>query len=332
MRVPRAAALMLLAAGAGALAAPAIEPGQYALCATYPRLAPPPATLPAGAAPVVVEADRGSARENGLSHFSGDVVVTQGDRRLWADVLDYDQPANRASGSGNLRFASPDLSLAGARGTYDFGRDRGSFFDDVYELPGAHGRGKAARVETYASDRTGLYDFLYTTCPRGNQDWGLHAQHLVLDHDTEIGYAYNAWLTFKGVPFLWTPYLSFPLTDRRKSGFLAPSISQSSENGLDLEVPWYWNIAPNMDATFTPRILTRRGTMFMNTYRYLFPGSSGLLHVEYLPHDRELGKPRGLFQYRDHTRLFSHWNLSTSLEFLSDDDYLRDFGTDLAQV
>ncbi len=278
------------------------------------------------------EADQGTARENGLSHFEGDVIATRGEERMWADTVEFNSITNEAQGNGDLRYANPGLSVEGKTGSYNFNEDRGTFLNDLYQLPNAHGRGKAARIETYGSDRTRLYSLLYTTCPPQNQDWGLHAKRMILNRDQAVGYAHNAWVTFKGVPLLWTPYLSFPLTDQRKSGLLAPSLSQSSANGLDLEVPYYWNIAPNMDTTFTPRILTKRGTMFMDTYRYLFPGTTGLLDLEYLPHDRQTGQTRGFFQYNDSTQLFSHWNFNTSIEYLSDPDYLQDFGTTLSQV
>ena len=326
-----AVALGLLAAGTAALAqAPRTEPEEYAFCPANPRLAPPPASVPLGPVPIVFDAAQGTARRDGLSHFSGNVVVTRGRERLWADQVEYQSSTGVASGSGNLRYANPKLSLTAQSGTYDFKDDRGNFFGDVYQLPDLHGRGTASRIATFASDRSELYGLLYTTCPQGKRAWGLHAKRIVLNHDQEIGYAHDAWLTFKGVPFLWTPYLSFPLTDRRKSGFLAPSLAQS--NGLDLEVPYYWNIAPNMDMTFTPRLLTQRGVMWMDSYRYLLPGTRGLLDAEYLPHDRQTDSTRGLFRYDDSTQLFSNWHFDTALEYVSDPYYLQDFGTDLQRV
>jgi len=310
-----------------------MEPGEFALCPANPVLAPVPASVPGTAPfPTVLSADHLTARQNGVSTLHGNVVATQGRRRIWADVVTYERNANQLFARGHLRYASPSLSLEGPRGHYAFNPDRGTFWDTSYQLPARHGRGKAARVETYASARTGLYGLTYTTCPPHDASWHLHASRVTLNHKTEVGYAHNAWVTFKGVPLLWTPYLTFPLTDQRKSGFLAPSLSQSSSSGLDIEVPYYWNIAPNMDMTITPRLLARRGVMAMDTYRWLFPGTRGQFHFTYLPHDRVAGDSRGLAHLQDDTQLFSHWKIATSLEYVSDPNYFDDFGTSLRQV
>lgn len=329
-----AVAMLLILASAGAVAqSPAAAPGEFLFCPAYPSLAPPPVSGPApSSAPIVFEADQGTARKSGTSHFEGHVVVTRGNERFWVNSVYYNRNTNVLTGEGDLRYANPNLSLEGPSGRYDFVTDQGSFWDSLYQLPRLHGRGKAARIETYSSDKTNLYGLTYTTCPPGNQDWILHARRIVLNHDTEIGYAHEAWVSLKGMPLLWTPYLSFPLTDRRKSGFLVPGFSQSSTNGLDLEVPYYWNIAPNMDMTVTPRIITKRGFMAIDTYRYLLPGTNGQFHVEYLPHDRQTDSTRGLSKFYDWSQISQNWNIISSLEYVSDFNYLSDFGTSLQQV
>ncbi len=313
--------------------APPVRPGEFALCAPNPVLAPPPASVTGTAPfPMVADADRARAHKGGITRLSGDVVATRGHERFWAELVEFDRRTNVMIGNGKLRYASPSMSVESKRGRYDFATDHGTFYENRYQLPARHGRGKAARIETHASDKTGLYGLTYTTCPPRHVAWRLHAKHVVLNHDTEIGYAHNAWLSFMGVPFLYTPYLSFPLTDRRKSGFLAPSIAQKSGSGFDLEVPYYFNLAPNMDFTLTPRIVTRRGLMVMDTYRWLLPGTRGKLHTEYMPHDREDNDSRGLFKLDDTSQIASHWRLNTTLEYVSDDNYLDDFGTSLRRV
>ncbi len=323
---------MLLAAGGTAVGqAPPVRPGEFSLCPVNPVLAPMPKTV---AAPGTIRfsADHGSATANGEAHFRGRAVATRGHQRVWAELIDYSRNTRILDASGHLRYASPNLNLTGERMRYDFKTDHGIFWNDTYALPSRHGRGTARRVTTEASDRTILNGLTYTTCSPQDPSWQLHANHVVLNHDTEIGYATNAWLSFKGVPFLWTPYLSFPLTDARKSGFLAPSMARSSTSGLDLEVPYYWNIAPNFDDTFTPRLLGERGFMAMNTTRWLLPGTRGQFHFEYLPHDRKADRTRGLANLYDITQLFSHWRIETNLEYVSDNNYYDDFGTSLRQV
>ncbi len=335
--MPRGLRLCLclsLLAGASAMAqAPPVRSGEFALCPPNPMLAPPPASVTGTAPfPTLVNADRVRARHGGVTQLSGNVVATRGHERFWADLLDYDRVANIMTGHGNLRYASPRMSVEAEKGRYEFATDHGTFYDDRYQLPARHGRGKAERIDTHASDKTDLFGLTYTTCPPKHVAWRLHAKKVVLNHDTEIGYAHDAWISFMGVPFLWTPYLSFPLSDRRKSGFLAPTLSQNSTGGLDIAVPYYFNIAPNMDLIFTPRIVSRRGVMAMGTYRWLLPGTLGKFHFEYMPHDREADRERSLFQLDDTSQFSSHWRLESDLEYISDSNYLDDFGTSLRRV
>lgn len=330
----RLLAFCLLACAAGAVAQPPpIQPGQFAQCPPNPVLAPVPATAVGTAAqPVRIQADRARARRAGKMTLSGNVIVTRGAERFWGDVLDYNERSNILTGHGKLRYASPRLSLKAKKARYDFSTDHGTFYDNTYQLPARHGRGKAGRIDTHASNKTDLTNINYTSCPAGNTDWMLHADKVVLDHDTEIGYAHDAWLSFMGVPFLWTPYLSFPLTDRRKSGLLAPSISQNSTGGLDVEVPYYFNIAPNLDMTLAGRLVTRRGFMVSDTFRWLLPGTTGQVHAEYMPHDRKADRERSLFTLNDTSQLAAHWRVDTQLEYISDAHYLDDFGASLRRV
>ncbi|MDN5864175.1 MAG: LPS assembly protein LptD [Gammaproteobacteria bacterium] len=327
-------ALILLSCAAGALAqAPPTRPGEFAMCPPNPVLAPVPATSASSAPqPVVIEADRSRARQSGPILLSGDVTVTRGAERFWGRLLHYFPGNEVLTGEGNLRYASPNLTLQADKAHYDFTNDHGIFYDATYQLPARHGRGHAERIDTHASDKTDLTEISYTTCPPKNTDWLLHADKIVLNHDIEIGYAYNAWISFMGVPFLWTPYLSFPLTDRRKSGFLAPTLARNSSGGLDIELPYYFNIAPNLDMTLTPRIVTRRGFMLMDTFRWLFPGTHGKFHAEYMPHDRKANRERSLFRLVNVSQIDSHWQLESRLEYISDPYYLGDFGISLQRV
>lgn len=326
--------LVLAAWSAGALAqAPPGGSATFARCPVNPTLAPIPATSASSAAhPVIIESDRARARRSGRLVLSGDVTVTRGRKRFRADKVNYHRESGVAHARGQLRYASPDLTVEAARGRYDFPADHGTFFDAFYQLPALHGHGTAQRIDTHASNKSKLRHITYTTCPPKDVDWRLHADKVVLNHDTGIGYAYGAWVSFMGVPFLWTPYLSFPLTDERKSGFLAPSLGQTSTGGVDLAVPYYFNIAPNLDMTVTPRIVSQRGFMLMDTFRWLFPGTRGKFHGEYMPHDRKAGRERSLFTLENTTRLGFHWRLKTRLQYISDPFYLGDFGTSLRRV
>jgi LPS-assembly protein len=135
-----------------------------------------------------------------------------------------------------------------------------------------------------------------------------------------------------GVPIFYTPYISFPLSDRRKSGFLSPVGGYTSHDGLDISVPYYWNIAPNMDATISPRILSRRGLLTTAEYRYLLPGTKGELDYSLLPHDHLAHERRGHFHFGDSTHISDHWRFDADLNHVSDPNYFADFGHGLEET
>ena len=325
--------VLLCAAAVARAQAPAVQPNEFKLCPANPAFVPPPPGSLGPPGTIHFSADKATASHaDNQVHLSGDATAERNTRRIWADIISYSRNTGILDAHGHLRYSSPGLALKADKMRYDFLDDRGIFWKDTYYLPNRHGRGRARLIKTHTSRSTQLTGLTYTTCPDNDPSWLLHASHVTLNQDTEIGYAHNAWVTFKGIPLLWTPYLTFPLTGARKSGFLAPSIARSSTSGLDLEVPYYFNIAPNFDMTFTPRLLGERGLMLMDTTRWLLPGTKGQLHLEYLPHDRIAGRTRGLATLADATQLFAHWRVTTNLEYVSDNNYFDDFGNSLRQV
>ncbi|MEM8546754.1 MAG: LPS assembly protein LptD, partial [Pseudomonadota bacterium] len=157
-------------------------------------------------------------------------------------------------------------------------------------------------------------------------------QPFILDTQSGFGQAKGLKLKFKGVPILYTPYLSFPISSQRKSGFLLPNIGQSGLNGLDISVPWYWNIAPAYDATFTPRILSRRGVMLDSLFRYLTPSSRGEMQIAHLPNDDLAGLNRTLLRWNNQTNLGERWRAFIDFTDISDGEYLEDLGGSLSSA
>jgi LPS-assembly protein len=151
-------------------------------------------------------------------------------------------------------------------------------------------RGEADRLYFEGENHYRLENTTFTTCSVDNDSWYVRASDLKLDYDEETGKGRNATLYFKDVPFLYSPWMGFSLNNRRKSGFLRPSIGTSSDNGLEFQLPYYWNIAPNRDAMITPRVMSKRGVQFSGEYRYLDTALGGVYHgqmtAEYLPGDR----------------------------------------------
>ena len=166
----------------------------------------------------------------------------------------------------------------------------------------------------------------YTACPPGNNDWMIRASRISIDQETRIGTGRDVRLDFKGATILYTPWISFPVGDERKSGLLFPTIGSSSKTGTQVAVPYYWNIAPNYDATITTRYFSSRGLRLDPEYRYLTERSEGILNVEYLFDDQEAGGSRSLVDLRSVTHLQPTTRLLVDAAHASDNRYFEDFG------
>jgi LPS-assembly protein len=150
------------------------------------------------------------------------------------------------------------------------------------------------------------------------------ARQIGFDLDAGVATARGVKLRFMGVPILYTPYLSFPLNDGRKSGFLTPSFADRDRTGLDISVPYYLNLAPNYDLTLEPRYMSKRGTQLISDFRYLLPQSGGQLRYEVLPDDTELNRARGYLNLQHHTEIRNTWQILSGIENVSDDFYFED--------
>jgi LPS-assembly protein len=179
----------------------------------------------------------------------------------------------------------------------------------------------------------------YSTCPPGQRQWEFSAGSIRINQDTQTGVAHNATLKLGRIPVLWLPWVSFPTTDERRSGVLMPTIGRDDRNGFDLKLPYYLNLAPNYDATLTPRWLSKRGLMLGVEFRYLGVDTTGSFVGTWLPDDKlkfRDGQPnptyhhdRGLFSWNHATRLDPHWTFFSSLNHVSDVYYFSDFGDSL---
>ncbi|MEO5343899.1 MAG: LPS assembly protein LptD [Gammaproteobacteria bacterium SHHR-1] len=272
-------------------------------------------------------------QERQLSLFAGDVSVTSGDSFLAADWASYDQRHDRLRLKGDLFYRDRDLRLSADAAEFFLNEDRGSISNiHAYRLPKAGARGAAAEAQFLDKDRRRFRQVSYTTCRPGNQDWELQAERVDLDEAEGVGVARHAKVRFKGVPIFYTPYLSFPIDDRRKSGFLLPSLSNNSDTGLDISTPYYLNLAPNYDATLTPRYMTERGLMLGGELRHINTWSRNEIRAEYLHDDKPglgLDADRAAFSLRHWSNPAPRWAGRIHADWVSDDDYLSDFGSNL---
>ena len=291
--------------------------------------APDPAPLRLAAAPGPIKdpidwsSERLKANTAGDTELSGDVSVRMGEREMRADRLSYDAASNSVQLEGRVRYTDPSIRVEGDSGYYG---DTGAQFREArFELLQQPGRGTAKSVELVPSGAVELKSVTYTTCPKGAADWLIRAGRITLDTDARRGSGRNARLDFKGVPILYVPYISFPLSDARQTGFLFPTIGSSSRSGAVVTVPWYWNIAPQQDLTFEPTLYARRGVDAGVEYRLLTASMRGALNVNYLAHDRLADEARSLVRLTDRWQLPRGWRLDVDAADASDAHYFEDF-------
>jgi len=261
--------------------------------------------------------------------FSDEVKLVYGDQNLETDELIYDPTDGDVIVPGWLEYSDAIVRMRAAGARYNTQSSSGQFEQVRYFIAGAAGAGHAGIIRMTDESHAQVQRFDFTTCNIDDPDWQLKAGDVKLDFAKGVGTARNARLEFKGVPILYSPWLSFPLNDERKSGFLYPQIGSSSDNGIDLAAPYYWNIAPNQDATFTPRLIGDRGFMLGSEYRYLMRRHSGTFEFDYLPDDDTEDRDRWIGRIRHQARLAPNWSTRLNFNRVSDEDFFLDLGNDL---
>jgi LPS-assembly protein len=324
--------LVLLFALSPAMAQAADGEGRWALCRPSSEVIPLPELGPADDPALRVSADRVEAEGEGLSRFSGDVVLLRGGRRIEAQQALYDQGRDTLTLDGAVNLYSADMAMSGERARLELGAETGELHNARYHFRSAHASGNADSVVIRDAHYTELSGATYTTCDPEKVDWLLRARRIDLDEASNTGEARNVTVEFKGVPFLYLPYINFPLQGR-KTGLLPPTGGTSDKTGTDISLPWYWNIAPNYDATITPRQMTARGTQLQGEFRYLHPHDHGRLNLEALPGDKRYDdQDRLRVAYQHSGRFGDGWSNSIVYNEVSDVDYFNDLGNNQASV
>jgi LPS-assembly protein len=291
-------------------------------------LGPPPRGDAARVRSTVLRADRVQSRPELETIAEGNVEFRRAGTVIRADRITYDSAEDRARARGNVRISRDGNHYWGPELELQVQRFEGFFLEPHFTLGRTGAGGSARRFDFLDPSRFVAVDATYTSCPRdgsGDPDWLLSADRVRIDLEANEGVAEGAVLRFLGVPILGAPVLSFPLTDERKSGWLPPGVNLDSRSGLELSVPYYWNIAPNRDATITPSVLSRRGAGLGVEYRYLEPSDFGRIEVDGLPGDRVAGRDRWLgdLSHQGTWRHDIHYGASAIR--VSDDDYWKDF-------
>ncbi len=291
-------------------------------------LAPPPGGETGKRLPIVLRAREMSGQPDLQTVAEGDVEFRRGALVINADRLTYDAPGDLARATGSVRVRRDGAVYSGPELQLQLQRFEGFFLLPRYEFLRLGSGGNAERVDFIDSARAVALNARYTSCPRdgpGDPDWVLETRRVRMDFDINEGIAEHAVLRFLGVPILAAPALSFPLTDDRKSGWLPPSLNIDNRSGLELSAPYYWNIAPNRDATFTPRLITRRGLGLSAEFRYLEPRYSGLVQADVLPNDRVADRSRAALRWRHEALALEGFQVQAEVDRVSDDQWWRDF-------
>jgi len=318
--------------------------------AKVPSVAPsaprkPGAPAPVSTAPVVPEAPRGvlflradrlDGDETTITAEGGVELRTRYETVL-ADWLNYDVAKDEIWAKGNVVIRRGYDWITGPELKFQRDTDIGAFTSPRFFIAEANGNGSAEEIRFQGPDHYEVTDARYTTCIAPNHDWYLRSEQLEVDTLRKVATARRASVYFMDLPVLYSPWLEFPLSNERKSGFLTPTLGSSGVRGLEVATPYYLNLAPNYDATLVPRLMSKRGLMLGGQFRYLFGDGTpplgqaiGEVNAEILPDDRVTHESRYFMQWK-HNEQFAPWIAGfVNLNKVSDDTYFADFADRIA--
>jgi LPS-assembly protein len=266
----------------------------------------------------------------GDAKFSDEITLRSGDRILRADGAQYDAAEGLFYVDGAVEFRDPETTIRASDAQFNKNTEVLQFNSADFQLWATPARGKADYVRVSGDGNLRLRGASYTSCPVGKDDWMLSASRIDIDNNTGVGTARHARFRFKGVPVFYFPYVTYPVKNERKSGLLIPDFGNSDVRGIDISQPYYWNIAPQYDATITPRYMSKRGLQLQSNFRYLTNGTDGILTGEYLHEDKETDEERWLYAWFNQTNILSHWRGTVDVVGVSDENYFEDLSSSLA--
>lgn len=285
--------------------------------------------------PVFVWGESLEGDVDGVTVMKGGAELRRHDTVIKADRIEHDKRNGDTKASGQVLINRNGDRLTGPDAQVNVNTYQGYINQPEFTLLKNGGEGDARRIDLLGEDRMTVHDGRYSTCPRvpgasWMPDWLVRASSIELDRAENVGIARGGVIEFMGVPVMGAPILSFPLSDQRKTGALPPSVSISSQSGLMVETPYYFNIAPNFDATFSPSIMAKRGVDLGGEFRYLQPGYTGQLRAAYMPSDRLRDDDRWAYSFGHVQQLVQsptagRMGLRVNLNRVSDDNYWSDF-------
>lgn len=296
--------------------------------------------------PVTIHSDAAKGNYPDDAVFTGNVEVQQGNSRLQSDEMQLHQrqqegqttPVRTVDALGNVRYDDNQVILKGPKAWSNLNTKDTNVWNGNYQMVGRQGRGDAELMKQRADNRyTILENGSFTSCLPGDNSWSVVGSQVIQDREEEVAEIWNARFKLGAVPIFYSPYLQLPIGDRRRSGFLIPNAKYGSSKGFEFILPYYWNIAPQADATITPHYMSKRGMQLENEFRYLTQFGAGLMEFDYLPSDNQYDKDkaarsiaedksndRWLFYWRHAGVYDQHWRFNADYTKVSDPYYFND--------
>ncbi len=295
--------------------------------------------------PLFIEADRLQGIQDREIEAQGSARLRKRGQAFFADWMRHETPSDILTAKGNVRIEQDREIIEGDALRYEIATDRGFMERPRYMLmsvpPGSgpggaaragetDGRGSAERLLFEGPGQYRVQSGSYTTCEPGNDAWFIRARQLDIDRSRDVGIARDASIVFFDQTIFYSPYLSFSLHQERKSGFLTPSYRTSNTTGFEFTVPYYWNIAPEMDATLYPRYMTKRGLQLGGEFRYLNPNWRGEVRSEVLANDERVDRDRWALFAKHQQNIGRGWSGNVNINRVSDGKYFTDLSTQVA--
>lgn len=293
--------------------------------------------------PVTINADSAKGNYPDNATFTGNVDINQGNSRLLADEVQLHQkqpegaqaPVRTVDALGNVHYDDNQVILKGPKAWSNLNTKDTNVWEGDYQMVGRQGRGTADLMKQRGENRyTILENGTFTSCLPGSNTWSVVGSEVIHDREEQVAEIWNARFKLGPVPIFYSPYLQLPVGDKRRSGFLIPNAKYSTSNYFEFYLPYYWNIAPNMDATITPHYIHKRGNiMWENEFRYLTKAGAGLMEFDYLPSDKvfqdehpsEGDKHRWMYYWKHAGVLDQVWRFNIDYTKVSDPYYFNDF-------
>mgnify|MGYP000721460590 FL=1 len=271
-----------------------------------------------------IEAGSIQAELGGRVDIQEKIKVTLGLSTITAEEASYDETAGVLQIPKSVVFENPDLIIFGESAKL-LTKEKTTIIDGAdYQILSIPARGTARQIRVENGANIELDEVTYSTCTSVDNSWELSAKKIVINNQSGEGKARNLVLRLKDIPIIYLPYLSFPINDQRKTGLLVPNLGRSSKRGLEISLPYYWNLAPNIDLTTTPTLMAKRGVQLSAELRFLTAIQGGITQIDYLPNDDIYKKDRTYISHRQTINLPSNWRMKLNGEYASDNSYFED--------